>query len=211
MFLMPLLAKERFNNYNATDVEGETIKFINFELDAEVENLKLYLITSNHGANEDGEEYVRRRHYVYLNDNLIYQYIPGGKSCEPYRQFNTQGNGIFGSSQKPLRGWIYWNNWCPGDIIPIQEVNLGTLPAGEYTIKVDVPDAEFNEGQGNIPLSAYLHNRNSGSVPMCIIPAELTAQAVSHNEISVNWEEIGAADEWEILYGRIYNSNGQTT
>lgn len=211
MLFMPLLARVNLNNYNATDVPGETTKIINFELDSQVEDLKLFLITSNHGANSGGEEYVRRRHYVYLNNNLIYQYIPGGKSCEPYRQFNTQGNGIYGSTQKPLRGWIYWNNWCPGDAIPLHEVSLGTLPAGQYSLKIDVPDAEFAAGQGQIPLSAYLQNRNSGNVSMCIMPAELTAQATSHDEISVDWEEISTADEWEILYGRIYNSNGQTT
>ncbi|QEE50827.1 T9SS type A sorting domain-containing protein [Flavobacterium alkalisoli] len=211
MFFMPLIARQNLNNYNATDVPGETTKIINFSLATQQENLKLYLITSKHGANEGGEEYVRRRHYVYLDNTLIYQYIPGGKDCEPYRQYNTQGNGIYGSSAKPLRGWIYWNNWCPGDAIPTLEVNLGTLPAGDHTIKIDVPDAEFVDAQGQIPLSAYIQNRESGDNSMCTMPANFTAQAISDNEIMVNWDEIGNAEEWEVLYGKIYNSNGQTT
>ena len=211
MLFMPLVARQNLNNYNATDVPGQTTKLINFELDEQAENLTLFLITSNHGANSGGEEYVRRRHYVYLNDNLIYQYIPGGKDCEPYRQYNTQGNGIYGAQPMPLRGWIYWNNWCPGDAIPIHEVNLGTLPAGEYTLKVDVPDAEFVDGQGQIPLSAYLHNRESGNEPMCAQPVDFTAYELSDTQIFADWNEIGNAEEWEILYGRIYNSSGQTT
>lgn len=209
LFFKPILSRVNLNNYNATDVPGETTKLINFHLDTQVENLKLFLITSNHGSNEGGEEYIRRRHNVYLNDNLIYAYAPGGKSCEPYRQFNTQGNGIYGASAKPLRGWIYWNNWCPGDKIPIHEVSLGTLPAGDYTVKVDVPDAVFAAGQGNFPISAYLQNRNSGDIPACAMPVALTSTATNYG-IDVNWDELGTAEEWEVLYGKILvNNQGQ--
>lgn len=202
LFFKPILSRVNLNNYNATDVPGQTTKLINFHLDNQVDNLKLFLITSNHGANAGGEEYIRRRHNVYLNNNLIYAYAPGGKSCEPYRQFNTQGNGIYGTSPNPLRGWIYWNNWCPGDRIPIHEVNLGNLPAGDYTVKVDVPAAVFQDGQGNFPISAYLENRASGDIPACSMPVSLTATATNYG-IDVNWTELGNADEWEVLYGKI--------
>lgn len=208
MFFKPILARASFNNYNATDVPGETTKLINFTLDAQTENLKLYLITSNHGSNAGGEEYIRRRHNVYLNGNLIYAYAPGGKSCEPYRQFNTQNNGIYGPTAMPVRGWIYWNNWCPGDAIPLHEVSLGTLPAGDYTIKVDVPDAVFADGQGNFPISAYLQNRGSGNVPACAIPVALTSTATNYG-IDVNWTELGTADDWEVLYGKILVNQGE--
>lgn len=93
-FLLPLSDYEILNDYDTTDVPGETTKIINFTLDEPVENAVLYLISSNHGANAYGEEYSRRWHYVYLDDELVYEYMPGGKSCEPYRQYNTQGNGI---------------------------------------------------------------------------------------------------------------------
>lgn len=211
LVFMPLVANSRLNNYNATDVTGKTTKIIDFTLTEDTDNLKLILITSNHGANSGGEEYVRRRHYVYLDETLIYEYIPGGKSCEPYRQYNTQGNGIYGASQLPLRGWIYWNNWCPGDRIPTYEIDLGTLPAGEHSVTIDVPEAEFVDSQGYIPVSAYLINRESGATPICTQPTNVTAEAISDHEIFVNWDEIGNADEWEVLYGKIYNSAGQVT
>ena len=211
LFFKPILSRVNMNNYDATDVPGETTKLINFHLDTQVENLKLFLITSNHGSNSGGEEYIRRRHNVYLNNTLIYAYAPGGKSCEPYRQFNTQGNGIYGVNPMPVRGWIYWNNWCPGDRIPIHEVNLGTLPAGDYTVKVDVPDAVFNGSQGNFPISAYLENRASGDVPACVMPVNLSATATNYG-IDVNWDELGSSDEWEVLYGKvIVNGQGQIT
>ena len=88
-FLLPLSYRDNLNNYNATDVPGKTTRIVTFTLDEPVENAVLHLTTSNHGSNSGGEEYVRRVHYVYLNDQLVYEYEPGGKNCEDFRQYNT--------------------------------------------------------------------------------------------------------------------------
>lgn len=200
-FMLPLSCREDLNNYNATDVPGETTRIINFTLDAPVENAVLYLITSNHGANTDGEEYERRRHFLYLDNQLIYEYVPGGKSCEPWRQFNTQGNGIYGPNVKKTRQWLSFNNWCPGDVIPNREVKLGNLAAGNHTIKLDVPDAVFVDEQGYFPISMYIQNRKSGQV-FCLDPTNLTITEQVGNTITFDWTENGDATQWEVLYGR---------
>lgn len=157
-FLLPLSMKANFNNYQAgaTDQIGTTTKTITFNLIDNIENAKLYLITSNHGANSGGEEYVRRWHYVSFDGNQVLSYQPGGISCEPYRVYNTQANGIYGSSPQSFFWWISWNNWCPGNSIPIREINLGDLIAGTHTFVISVPDAQFASQQGNFPLSLYL-------------------------------------------------------
>ena len=93
---------------------------------------------------------------IYFDGNLIDTYKPGGKSCEPYRVYNTQGNGIYGPSPRSTSGWTSWNNWCPGDRVPIRVYELENLAEGNHTFKIDVPDAKFVEGQGNIPLSVYI-------------------------------------------------------
>ncbi|MBA5628604.1 peptide-N-glycosidase F-related protein [Moheibacter lacus] len=200
-FLLPLSDYEILNNYNATDVPGETTKIINFTLDAPQENVVLYLISSNHGANAGGEEYERRKHYLYLDDELIHQYVPGGKSCEPWRQFNTQGNGIYGTVPKTTRQWLEFNNWCPGDKIPNREVVLGNLAAGNHTLKLDVPDAVFVGGEGYFPISMYLQNRKSGQI-ICKDPTDFVITEQIGNTITTNWTENGDAAEWEIMYGR---------
>jgi hypothetical protein len=141
---------------NGTDLVGQTVKTVNFTIDEAMPNAKLYLISSNHGANDNGEEYNRRNHYVYFDDELELTYKPGGKSCEPYRQYNTQGNGIYGSAPRTLFQWASFSNWCPGDIIPIRVIELGDLEAGEHKFKIEVPDAVFANGEGYIPVSAYL-------------------------------------------------------
>jgi len=154
--IMPFASFANLNNSNNSDVPGQTVKIINADVPSPMTNVKMYLITSHHGANTGGEVYNRRTHNVYFNDELIDTYMPGGKSCEPFRQYNTQGNGIYGSTPRSESGWTSWNNWCPGDKIPIRIYDLGNLAAGNHTFKIEVPDAEFVNGEGNIPVSVYI-------------------------------------------------------
>lgn len=145
-----------FNNYKDTDELSQTIKVSGFNITKPIKNAKLYVITSNHGANRGGEEYIRREHFVYFDNNLVSSYTPGGLSCEPFRKYNTQRNGIYGKEPKEDSKWASWNNWCPGDVIPIRVFNLGDLAIGFHEFKIDVPDAEFRNKQGDIPLTAYI-------------------------------------------------------
>ncbi len=200
-FLLPISYRKDLNNYNATDIPGQTTRLVTFTLEQPIQNAVLYLTTSNHGSNPGGEEYIRREHYVYLDNQLLYQYKPGGKNCEDYRQFNTQNNGIYGTVVKPLRNWISWNNWCPGDAIPNREVNLGNLSAGEHTIKLNVPDAVFKDGQGYFPVSMYIQNQKSGQL-ICSTPTDIRITNQSGTKIDIDWKENGNASQWETLWGR---------
>jgi len=155
-YFVPIVCKTGLNNYEHTDVIGVTSKKFTIDLPSEIANGKLYLITSNHGANQGGEEYNRRNHFIYFDDTLIDTYKPGGESCEPFRAINTHGKGIYGSSPRTAEMWASFSNWCPGDKIPTRVYDLGHLSKGTHTFKIDVPDAEFVGGKGDIPLSAYL-------------------------------------------------------
>lgn len=165
--VVPLSFKYELRDYtlNGTDELGETVRTVNFTLDQPLPNAKLYLITSSHGANSGGEEYVRRWHYIYVDGTEVLSYRPGGVSCVPYSIYNTQGNCIYTNCNTgvPLAdtnsAWS-WNNWCPGDKIPIRVVDLGTLAAGDHSFKIDVPAAVFNGDQGMIPMSAYIQGND---------------------------------------------------
>ncbi|UQB70033.1 peptide-N-glycosidase F-related protein [Epilithonimonas zeae] len=200
-FLLPLSYRQNLNNYNATDVPGQTTRLVTFTLDQPVPNASLHLITSNHGSNTNGEEYVKRIHYVYLDDQLVNQYMPGGKNCEDYRQYNTQSNGIYGTSAKTLRGWISWNNWCPGDVIPNREISLGNLSAGTHTIKIDVPTAVFTGQQGYFPISMYIQNQKNGDV-ICAAPYDLKIANQLNTTVDLTWKETGTSNQWQTLWGR---------
>ena len=162
-FVLPLNFKRDLNNYieGASEVIGDTVRIIEFQLDSAINNAKFYLITSNHGANAGGEEYNRRWHYVSLDDIPILTYIPGEPTCEPYRVYNTQANGIYGASPRTPAQWQSFSNWCPGSVIPIRQINLGNLAAGTHTFQLAVPDAVFVNSQGYIPVSLYLQGENT--------------------------------------------------
>jgi peptide-N-glycosidase F-like protein/type IX secretion system substrate protein len=157
-YLLPLNFKKDLNNYaaGATDMIGQTVRTINFNLPAQVNDASFYLITSNHGANSGGEEYNRRNHYIYLDNNQLMFYKPGSLTCEPFRMYNTQGNGIYGATPRTPAEWQSFSNWCPGDAIPIRKISLGNLTAGAHSFKISVPSAQFVDQQGYIPVSLYL-------------------------------------------------------
>ncbi|WP_437564483.1 peptide-N-glycosidase F-related protein [Sorangium sp. So ce542] len=159
--LLPLAIGEEFNNYamGASDKVGTTRKTVSFELPADTQNAQLVLITSNHGANQGGEEYIRREHYVYVDGELALQYKPGRMSCEPFRKYNTQSNGIYGRSPRSDEEWQSFSNWCPGDVIDTRIVPWGAASAGMHELVIDVPDATFADGQGNFPFSLYVQAR----------------------------------------------------
>jgi hypothetical protein len=163
---IPLFMMQSFNNYDesGTDTIGKTIKSIAFEVEEFLTDAHFVLITSNHGANRGGEEYNRRWHHVYLNNEEILRYKPGRATCEPFRVYNTQRNGIFGLEPRTDDQWQSFSNWCPGDMIDTRIINLGTLSAGEYLFTIEVPDAVFVGQQGNIPLSLYFQGKTSGKI-----------------------------------------------
>lgn len=213
-FILPMAYQFGLRNYTleGTDELGETVKTIRFVLDEPVPNAKFYLITSNHGANTNGEEYIRRNHFIYLDGQQILMYKPGGVSCTPFFQYNTQPSCIYyDCSQNPATprpntnsAWS-WNNWCPGDKIPIRVISLGDLAVGEHSFKIDVPDAVFAGGQGNFPMSVYLQG-DSGSGQLGISNFAISEYSVAPNPTS-GIATINSTDAVKEVM--VYNALGQ--
>ena len=165
-FLLPLNFKKNLNNYqaDATDAVGTTVRTINFNLANAVTNGKIYYIISNHGANSGGEEYNRRVHQIFFDSSSIiptYSYTPGESTCEPYRVYNTQSNGIYGNSAMTPAQWQSFSNWCPGAKIPIRILTVNNLAAGNHFFRIKVPSAQFVNQEGYFPVSVYLQAQNT--------------------------------------------------
>ncbi|MDR4952650.1 peptide-N-glycosidase F-related protein [Chryseobacterium sp. ES2] len=159
--IAPILSYNTLNNYNSTDIAGETVRIVTFNLPNPITNARFFVISTPHGANSGGEEYIRRQNYTYIDDVQVLTYTPGGISCEPYRVYNTQGNGIYGSTPKTFADWTSWNNWCPGNSVPIREFTLPNLTAGNHTLKHTIPTAVFNQQQGYVMLSVYMQGKSN--------------------------------------------------
>lgn len=162
--LVPIVMKKpeymghNLNNYSeeGTDTIGLTTKTYKIDLPEDIADARIVLITSNHGANNGGEEYKRRVHDIYLDDALVLTYKPGRDSCEPFRVYNTQGNGIYGSRPMSDFEWQSFSNWCPGDVIDNRQILLDHMHKGEHKVRVSVPTARFAGKQGDFPVSIYL-------------------------------------------------------
>lgn len=162
--LIPVSFQHYLNNYDTTktDTVGLTTKTYAINVPVALTDAALFLITSNHGANANGEEYNRREHFIYFDDAQVLNYIPGDTSCEPYRKFNTQGNGIYGPSPRTNEEWQSFSNWCPGSAIPTRRINLGPVVAGTHKFRISVPAAQFANGEGYFPVSLYMQGKTSG-------------------------------------------------
>lgn len=168
------------NNYNelATDTLGVTTRTFEFEIPEDVADSKIYLILTNHGAASGGEEYVRRLHHVYYDGEIKLSYTPGGVSCEPYRKYNTQPNGIYSTSRSESF-WKTQSNWCPGQAVPIREIELGAQKAGKHAVMIRVPDARFVGRDGDFRPSLYFQGVKTGSMPNSIDQVWLEGPEVS--------------------------------
>ena len=168
--LVPIVMKKpeymghNLNNYSeaGTDTIGKTTKTYVFDVPEDVADAQLVIVTSNHGANEGGEEYNRRWHYIYV-DELMLSYKPGRTSCEPFRKYNTQPNGIYGWAKRSDNAWQSFSNWCPGDVIDNRIILLGAFPQGQHKVRISVPEAEFVDKQGDIPVSIFFQGLTEGT------------------------------------------------
>ncbi len=163
-FIKSLNFRNNLNNYQAgaSDAIGTTVRTINFVLPQAINNAKFFFITSNHGANAGGEEYKRRFHYIYFDSSTPdLTYKPGEETCEPYRIYNTQANGIYGSTPMTPAQWQSFSNWCPGAKIPIRTLDVGNLAEGSHFFKISVPFAQFLGQEGYFPISVYLQGENT--------------------------------------------------
>ena len=184
--LIPIVIKNpeyiggNLNNYQekATDRIGQTRKTYVFTLDEPVADAQLVLVTSNHGANNNGEEYNRRWHFVAFDDDNVLTYQPGRKSCEPFRKYNTQPNGIYSLSIRSDRVWQSFSNWCPGDVIDNRIIRLGAVEAGTHRVIINVPEAVFPEQQGDIPVSLFFQASRTGELPSAGIYNVMLPEAV---------------------------------
>jgi hypothetical protein len=141
---------DRYSIDNKDKTAGKNSRQVSFELANDTKATTLYMISSGHGAADGGEEYNWRTHVIDL-DGKEYIRLEMNQDCTPYEVYNTQPNGIYtGDMSKERR------SWCPGGLVPTKVINLGPLPKGKHSLKISIPDAEFEKTDSKYYVSAYL-------------------------------------------------------
>lgn len=187
-----ILGPVNFNNYRAeaTDTLGVATRTYKYNVPEKLDDAEIVMIMTNHGAEEGGEEYERRKHLVYLDGEISYVYTPGGVSCEPYRKYNTQANALF-DKQRDDEFWEEISNWCPGQAVPTRRIHLGVMEPGEHEVMIRVPDAEFYGADGDFRPSLFLLGAVNKKLPI-----------YSNYDADVSAVEHIAADDSSITFRR---------
>ena len=115
-------------------------------------------------------------------------YRPGRTTCEPFRKYNTQLNGIYGYVPRTDAVWQSFSNWCPGDVIDNRIISLGAFGGGQHPGRISVPAAQFVGGQGDIPVSMFSQGVTQGQLPSGInwisVPDYQAAPVAANGTIS---------------------------
>ncbi|CCG52701.1 Protein of unknown function precursor [Flavobacterium indicum GPTSA100-9 = DSM 17447] len=116
---------------------------VQVKLEQPLKNVKLRYITTGHGGWENGDEFVPKKNTLFMNGKEVFQFTPWRQDCGSYRQFNPASgnfpNGLSSSDYSRA-------NWCPGMVTTPTYIDLGDLPAGDYTFQVKIPQGQSEGG-----------------------------------------------------------------
>lgn len=114
-----------------------------FKLDQPIKKAKIRYITTGHGGWENGDEFVPKKNTLFLNGKEVFQFTPWRQDCGSYRLYNpASGNFSNGLSSSDYSR----ANWCPGMVTSPTYIELGDLPEGSYTIRVQIPQGQPEGG-----------------------------------------------------------------
>lgn len=146
-----------------------------FKLDKDAKNVKLYYTTTGHGGHEGGDEFIKIKNSVFMDNKLVLDTIPWRDDCASFRRFNpTSGVWLKKDSasyideeshtykikeieERIASSDLSRSNWCPGSLVKPFIVELGDLKKGEHTLKISIPATMASEEKLNHWLvSAYI-------------------------------------------------------
>lgn len=140
-----------FSTVNTLEMSGQnygglfandTLK-VNFEINADVQNLELLYTTTGHGGWGKGDEFVPRMNKVFIDGQEVFKIIPWRTDCGTYRLSNpASGNFQDGLSSSDLSR----SNWCPGSLTAPYSIPLPKLEKGKHTVEVIIAQGP-NDGQ----------------------------------------------------------------
>lgn len=140
-----------FNTMNIMEMSGQNYgtMFHNDSLKVEVEipkgleSLSLRFTSTGHGGWGGGDEFNPKMNEIFIDDKLVYKFIPWRDDCATFRLLNPAsgnfGNGLTSSD-------LSRSNWCPGSVTIPEIIILNDLTPGLHTFKIAIPIGEKEGG-----------------------------------------------------------------
>jgi len=149
------------------------VKAISFEKD--IKNVKLHYITTGHGGHSGGDEFIKIKNSVFVDNQLVLDTIPWRDDCASFRRFNptsgvwlkkdsasyidskTHSYKVKEIEERIASSDLSRSNWCPGSFVKPMVVDLGNIKAGPHSIKIQIPATPVDGDKLNHWLvSAYI-------------------------------------------------------
>lgn len=146
-----------------------------FDLPRKAKNVKLYYTTTGHGGHSGGDEFIKIKNSVFVDNELVLDTVPWRDDCASFRRFNpTSGVWLEKDSasyidfeakaykvkeieERIASSDLSRSNWCPGSLVKPFVVNLKNLKKGKHTLKISIPATPAVEDKLNHWLvSAYI-------------------------------------------------------
>lgn len=146
-----------------------------FELPKNAKNVRLCYTTTGHGGHSGGDEFIKIKNSVFVDNKLVIDTIPWRDDCASFRRFNpTSGVWLKKDSasyidfetrtykvkeieERIASSDLSRSNWCPGSFVEPIEVELKNLKAGKHTIEIQIPATEaYDDKLNHWLVSSYL-------------------------------------------------------
>ena len=116
---------------------------VEFEIPEGLKSLYLRYTSTGHGGWGGGDEFNQKLNEIFLDDSLVYSFIPWRDDCATYRLLNpASGNFRNGLTSSDLSR----SNWCPGTVTVPEIIPLKNIKPGKHIIKVAIPIGEKEGG-----------------------------------------------------------------
>ena len=146
-----------------------------FKLNKNIKKVQLHYTTTGHGGHSGGDEFIKIKNSVFVNNKLVLDTIPWRDDCASFRRFNpTSGVWLKKDSasyidfearaykvkeieERIASSDLSRSNWCPGSFVKPFVTDLGDLEAGSHTIEISIAATEaFDDKLNHWLVSAYL-------------------------------------------------------
>lgn len=149
--------REVYNNYfgyaNTSDFENQAVAKT-FYINPNVTSAKLNVIMTGHGSQGEFDPHY---FHIKINGSEVYQHILWKEDCDVNPVAPQGGTWIFARA-----------NWCPGDKVPMYEVDITPFitPGQSITIDLDFDDFTIQSGESagygtSVHLITYTEQKNN--------------------------------------------------